>query len=389
MSRFIQRALEKLPKLDSTQVQILLQELVDENDLYESILQSMTTGILVTDEHHRVLFHNKASERFISTIMDPTDKIIWSVLKDQDVANFLKLSLETNTTVPGKDFSLDAPGQNIRTISLAVTPLVKNGSIRGSLITSQDITERKNTQARLRRAENLAGLTTLAAGVAHEIKNPLGSMGIHIQLIQKSLKKPTEIPLDQINHYLEVINEEINRLNGIVVDFLFAVRPMDTNLLLGHLNPVVKDLMDFLAPELEQAGINLEMDLDPSLSPINLDERFLKQAILNIVKNSLQAMTGGGTLKICTRGKRDEVRLIIQDSGVGIPEENWDKIFEPYFTTKHFGSGLGLTLVFKIIKEHGADIQLTSQVGSGTTMTIIFPLPQGESALLAFKGDHE
>lgn len=387
MSRFIKRALEKLPKLNRTQVQELIREMAKENDLYESLLQSMTLGLMVTDSQHRILIHNKAAERFLPLLPDPVDRILWTAIADQDVAQFLKATMEGLETVSGKEFALAAPGQTVRTLLVGVTPLVKDGRIKGSLISLQDISERKNAQARLRRAETLASLTTLAAGVAHEIKNPLGSMGIHIQLIQKTLNRGGDIPVEQITRDLAVINEEINRLNGIVVDFLFAVRPMDTNLSPGSLGQMIQSLMDFLAPELAQAGITLVLDLDRGKDSIAMDERYLKQAVLNMVKNSIHAMPEGGTLTVRTKTGKEDVRMIIQDSGEGIPEENLEKVFEPYFTTKSFGSGLGLTLVFKIIKEHGGDIQIASQVGVGTTITVIFPLPRREPALLAFEGD--
>lgn len=386
MSRFLQRAMEMLPRLDRTQIRDLLREVAAEKDLYESLLQSMTTGVILTDGDHRIQLLNKAAERLVA--LDPNwyEQQVWEGVLDKDMAQFLQSTLEGQEKVPGREFAFDLPGGQVRTVLLGVTPLVKQGRIRGSLITLQDISEAKAAQARLRRAESLASLTTLAAGVAHEIKNPLGSMGIHIQLIKRSLDNP-KFSLDQVRKDLEVIDEEISRLNGIVVDFLFAVRPMDTNLVHGSLGKVVKDLMEFLDAELQQARVDLVLDLTDQSDVICLDERFLKQALLNMVKNSLHAMEGGGTLTVRVQATKDDVRLIVQDTGEGIPEENLEKIFEPYFTTKSFGSGLGLTLVYKIVKEHGADIQISSQVGVGTTMTIVFPLPRKEPVLLAFEGE--
>ncbi|NNM67983.1 MAG: hypothetical protein HKM06_08245 [Spirochaetales bacterium] len=249
------------------------------------------------------------------------------------------------------------------------------------------MTERKNRESRLRRAESLASLTTLAAGVAHEIKNPLGSIGIHIQLIQRSLKNPTPSALDSVRTDLEIINEEISRLNGIVVDFLFAVRPMDTNLVLGSVGKVLVELVSFLSLELEQARIKVRLELDSGDDTVLIDERFLKQAFLNIVKNSLHAMPSGGILTVATKRTPETYDVMITDTGVGISEEHLEKIFEPYFTTKDFGSGLGLTLVYKIIKEHGGEIRVSSKPGSGTTVTIQFPWPQRTPQLLDFKGE--
>ena len=388
MSRFVKKALEKAPRIDKSQLETLLALVVAEHELYEASLHSLPSGFVVLDTSHRILFHNKAAERLVPFVpgSEGSDKPVWTQLRDSDVASFLRQALEDDQTSLTREFVLDATS-GPRILSFDLMPLVLEGRIQGSMLLVQDVTERKNRESRLRRAESLASLTTLAAGVAHEIKNPLGSMGIHIQLIQRALK--AQGPLDQmtLDHDLEVINEEISRLNGIVVDFLFAVRPMDTTLILGSLNKTVADLTEFLGPELEQSGIRVSLDLEKGDDTVLMDERFLKQALLNLVKNSMHAMAEGGRLTFCTRRTSDGLTLRLVDTGSGIPDEVLEKIFEPYFTTKDFGSGLGLTLVYKIVKEHGAEIQVNSKVGQGTTVTISFPPSHRTPALLDFKGD--
>jgi len=386
VSRFVKKALEKAPRIDKTQLEALLALVVSEHELYEASLHSLPSGFVVLDPTHRVLFHNKAAERLVPFVsgFEGSDKPVWTQLRDSDVADFLRKALETDQTSLTREFVLDA-ASGPRILSFGLMPLVNEGHIQGSMLLVQDVTERKSRESRLRRAESLASLTTLAAGVAHEIKNPLGSMGIHIQLIQRSLKVGKPLDEATLGHDLEVINEEINRLNGIVVDFLFAVRPMDTTLVLGSLNKVVADLVEFLEPELVQAGITFELDLEKRDDSVLIDERFLKQALLNLVKNSMHATTEGGKLTFRTRRKGDSVTFCLIDTGSGIPEDVLEKIFEPYFTTKDFGSGLGLTLVYKIVKEHGADIQVSSKVGTGTTVTIAFPPPHRTPALLDYK----
>jgi two-component system, sporulation sensor kinase E len=385
MSRFVKKALEKAPRIDKTQLESLLALVVAEHELYEASLHSLPSGILVLDTAHRILFHNKAAERLVPFVpgFEGSDKPAWTQLRDADVADFLRRALETDQTSLNREFVLDAPG-GPRVLAFGLMPLVLEGRIQGSMLQVADVTERKSRESRLRRAESLASLTTLAAGVAHEIKNPLGSMGIHIQLIQRALKAGKPLDESTLGRDLEVINEEINRLNGIVVDFLFAVRPMDTTLILGSLNKVVAEMVDFLEPELAQAGIRPELQLEKKDDTVLLDERFLKQALLNLVKNSMHAMEGGGKLTFRTKTTADGVTFQLIDTGAGIPEDVLEKIFEPYFTTKDFGSGLGLTLVYKIVKEHGADIQVQSKVGQGTTITIAFPPAQRTPALLGY-----
>lgn len=389
MSRFIQKALEKVPRLEKNQLAQLLKDVVDEHELLESSLNSLPYGLVILDTENRLLFHNKAAERLIPMNVpgsESTDRPFWQFLRDPDITAFLRKSLENHETSAVREFALESfAGAHI--VQFNLMPLVSSNRISGTIILVQDVTERKSRESRLRRAESLASLTTLAAGVAHEIKNPLGSIGIHIQLIQRALKNvKTAVPAS-VGHDLAIINEEIDRLNAIVVDFLFAVRPMDTTLVLGSLNKVVAETTEFLGPELAQNQIVLEQHLDSRDENVLVDERFLKQAILNIVKNSMHAMEGGGKLRVETLAGKESVDLTIGDSGTGIPEELLEKIFEPYFTTKDSGSGLGLTLVYKIVKEHGADIQVTSKVDSGTSVKIAFPLPNRTTPLLDFKGD--
>jgi signal transduction histidine kinase len=212
-------------------------------------------------------------------------------------------------------------------------------------------------------------------------------MGIHIQLLQRVLTSDKPLTSQTLGHDLEVINEEVSRLNAIVVDFLFAVRHMDTTLVIGSLNKAVSELAQFLEPELAQADISATLDLTSGDDAVLLDDRFLKQALLNLVKNSMQAMPDGGRLELATKRVSGGLQLRLTDTGSGIPEELMQKIFEPYFTTKDFGSGLGLTLVYKIVKEHGAEIQVNSKAHHGTTITILFPFPHKSPALLSFQGE--
>jgi len=265
-------------------------------------------------------------------------------------------------------------------------PLVQQGEIQGTLLHIEDVTDRRSKEARLHRAESLASLTTLAAGVAHEIKNPLGSISIHIQLIQKTMSSPKRLDRKTVRHYLDVVNEEVDRLNRIVVDFLFAVRPMDARLEEADVNKLLEDLLEFVHFELEEAKIELIPRLAEDLPLLEFDEKLLKQALLNIINNAVAAMPKGGTLTVSTERRGEVVLVHVRDTGSGISDENMAKIFEPYFTTKDFGSGLGLTVVYKIVKEHGGEINVKSREGEGTTFTISLPIPIKELRLLGWKG---
>ena len=386
MRKFIQKALEKLEKMDREQIKNLLCHISEENELLEIVLNSMTDGVVVTDNQYRILLFNRSFERMIPLYFNENqDEKIWDIIGDRELAEFFKEKLTNQDNVSDKEFTL-SNGVN-RIVAVSIMPLVKDRHIHGNLIHIEDVTEKKSKEARLRRAENLAALTTLAAGVAHEIKNPLGSIGIHIQLIQKAIGNRKTIETESIKEYITVINEEIDRLNRIVVDFLFAVRPMDTHLEDNDINVVIRELLDFLKYELDEANVKLETSFADQLPRIKIDPKYIKHALLNLIKNALYAMPNGGTLRIETGRREDTVYVKVIDNGVGIPEENIDKIFEPYFTTKDFGTGLGLTLVYKIVKEHQGDISVRSKEGEGTEFTLNFPIPQKEKKLIDYMGE--
>jgi len=383
MSKFMQKALLKLEKVDREQIAALLNQLSQENESLRIVLDSLTDGVLVTDTEGKLSLVNKTADRLLPfNSGDARQRPIWEAVYDEDVAAFFRGAFTNQEKVVDKEFTL-SNGRTI-TLSFSIFPLVRKGRVEGNVVHVENVTDKKIEQARLRRAESLAALTTLTAGVAHEIKNPLQSIGIHIQLIQKLLQGRKSLKRDQIEPYLKVINEEVDRLNRIVVDFLFTVRPMDAHLEKRDLNEIVRDLLDFMRFELEEAQVKGELLLAGNLPPLELDEKFLKQALLNMIQNAVSAMPGGGTLRVETVRQGDEVLLRISDTGVGIPEENMTKIWEPFFTTRDFGSGLGLTLVFKIVREHKGEITVQSRIGEGTTFTVALPVPKEQRTLLDY-----
>jgi PAS domain S-box-containing protein len=387
MRKFVERALHKLSKLDLDQIRNILADLALENERLEVVLDSMNDGVFVVDPDGVLLLNNKAAERLLalhSSVDDATQ--IWDIIDDPHIASFVQKTIREQESVRDREFTIDTSGV-VRVLSMSVLPLVQNGKIEGTLLHIEDVSEKRAREARLRRAESLASLTTLAAGVAHEIKNPLGSIGIHLQLVNKVLQRSEAPESDDLREYLDVIAEEVDRLNSIVVDFLFAVRPMDIELQDSDLNERVNEMVDFVRYELREADISLVLDLDEHLPPLRLDEKYFKQVLINLIKNSIHAMPDGGELRISTQQRGDEVILRLSDTGVGMSDEVIHKIFEPYFTTKDTGSGIGLTLVYKIVREHMGDIAVMSEQGKGSTFTVTLPVPQREQHLIGWSGE--
>jgi PAS domain S-box-containing protein len=382
MIEFFSRALRKLDKLNAEQRRELLISAVGEIGLYKNVLDSIDMGILVCDEANNLIMVNKYAQRLIP--MNYIEGVkLRSAITDEWIVEAFRDIINNRERVTDKEIDVQHQGRN-RLLSVNVVPLVQERRVTGTLIYIEDITEKRKGEARLRRAENLASLTTLAAGVAHEIKNPLGSISIHLQLLQKTLAKKLKNSDKTTDKYFNVLKEEVDRLNRIVIDFLFAVRPMNLELRDGDLNRLISQIMEFVRFEMEQLNINCFLELDENIPKIMIDERYMKQAVLNLIKNAQSAMPNGGNFTISTHFSDNEIKISVHDTGTGISKENFSKIFEPYFTTKDTGTGLGLTQVYKIIREHNGEIAVDSILNKGTEFKICLPVPQKETRLIGF-----
>ena len=390
MTGFYRRALSKLRKFTEEQCRELVVSAAGEISRLENVLDSLPSGILVCDEKHFLVLANKSARRLLPfsrlPARQPESGLLWELITEEHIADFFRRTLQSGDKVLEQEINIKTQGvaqSANRLLSVSVLPLVEMRRITGSLVRIEDITEKRNKEIRLHRAENLASLTNLAAGVAHEIKNPLGAISIHLQLMRKSLVKGIGID-SLIDNYFNILNEEVDRLNRIVVDFLFAVRPMMLELREADINHLVADIAEFTRAELEQNGIRLFVEPEENLPPVLIDERRMKQVFFNLVKNAQDAMPSGGLLTIATLRSGSEVLINVCDTGIGMSDENLRKIFEPYYTTKENGTGLGLTLVYKIIKEHRGEISVDSREGEGSEFVISLPVSRKELRLIEY-----
>jgi PAS domain S-box-containing protein len=387
-SGFIQKVFKKIDKLDSAKIKKIMEELSTEKELYQLVFDSLIEGAIVTNRNNEVILANKTVEDFIKL---PTDRIysrnIESLGFDPEIKEMLDEALGTNEKVVDREINL---GRTDQTIIVSVLPLLSSGKIEGHVIIFVDITEKKIREMQLRQAESLAALTTLSAGVAHEIKNPLTSIDIHIQLLKKEITELDGEKTKNMKNLLVIVKEEIDRLNSIVQDFLFAVRPMSMSLSMEDVNEIVREMAQFLQYELEEADIEVGLELDKDLPKVVVDPKYLKQALLNVIKNSIQAIHENGNIRIKTEQTSvGDVAVHVTDNGEGIPETRIGKIYEPYYTTRKFGTGLGLVIVYKIIKELGGDIKVRSKEGVGSTFSIILPVLEKKKKLLTYEDKDE
>ncbi|MFJ5715263.1 PAS domain S-box protein [Neobacillus sp. NPDC093127] len=230
-----------------------------------------------------------------------------------------------------------------------------------------DITERKKTEEVLHRQDKLAAVGQLAAGVAHEIRNPLTSMKGYTEFLQLDENDPER------QEFLNIILDEIERVNTIVEDFMVLAKPKAVELEEKNVIPVIKNVVSLLEFEARKKNVRLSFDCDHEIIQIECDENRLKQVFLNFIKNGIEAMPNGGDLHVKTFIHDNKVQISIQDSGVGIPKEKLQKLGEPFFTTKKNGNGLGLMVSFKIIESHNGKVFVESEPNKGTTFNILLP----------------
>ncbi|MFA7189559.1 MAG: ATP-binding protein [Sphaerochaetaceae bacterium] len=400
MDKFLKKASEKLSLLDPSQTQKLFADMLEATDLKDSILDSFSDGIILINEKQIIYYQNKSVSSLISVNYSKKYRFrtLQSQIVDTDITDFLSSfwTCKDKKSTCSKEFTYQN-GENVRIIQIQV---FRNFTVfhghKCDMIRISDITAHRIEENRLKRSESLAQMTTMAAGVAHEIKNPLGSISLYLQLLRREYKKHDSLTGAQAEKYLSVISEEIDRLNSIVVDFLFAVRPLTVNLAKEDINSLVSDIAAFVHPELDQYKMKLELKLEPGLPKLEIDSSLFRQAALNMIKNSIQAIQARypsdlskGILQIETKLSNDNVDVVFSDNGCGIPENLISKVFEPYYTTKDTGTGLGLTVLFKIVKEHHGDLNVISKVNEGTAFIISFPVPRDERMRLPSKTSGE
>ena len=387
-SGFIQKVLQKIEKLDRSKIRNIMVELHMEKELYKLVFDSMIEGVIVTNKDRKVILINQAMEHFISV---SASRIHFRELEecnfDPEIKGVLEMAIAENQKILDHEVHLH---RTDKTYTLSVLPLLSDSETIGHVIIMVDITEKKMREFQLRQAESLAALTTLSAGVAHEIKNPLASIDIHIQLMNREIQKFDQEKVKNMKNLIAIVKEEIDRLNSIVQDFLFAVRPMNMNLSPENINDILQELVHFLKYELEEADIRIVLELDEDLPTVMVDVKYIKQAFINIIKNSIEAIHDSGEIHIKTEEETGgDVVVHIEDTGEGIPESIMGKIFEPYFTTRKSGTGLGLVIVYKIIKELGGDIKINSREGEGTSFSVKLPVHEKKKRLLTYEESDE
>lgn len=379
MSRFTEKALSKISKLSPEEIARILDSKTNELALRTEILDSVETGYVLADKKGSVLYMNNVLYGLADCFRtkNTNSLTVERLFRDKELVKFIKGVLKTGSE---DEYEYVFEKGMYGKADIRVYWIRPSQSDR-YLFCFQDVTVFRKIREEYLKNESLAAMTTMAAGIAHEIKNPLASISIYLQILQRKLGENGMLTEEEASKSLQVISDEIERLNSITVDFLFAVKPMNVKPVLADVNTVVMKAVDVAKPEAAQQNIKLSTDTATSLPNVEIDPNLIEQSILNLIRNAVQAIfpeSAEKEIKVSTRLEGDTVKISVSDTGCGMTDEQMSKIFEPYYTTKAGGTGLGLTNIFKIMKLHNGSITVSSEYGKGSEFTLNLPVPRSQ-----------
>lgn len=372
----LERVLGRLDTLDSVNLANLVQRLARERRLFEDIFNTLQEGVLVIRGDGEIEYANDAAHRLMG--LDEDDELagqtLWRLVPG--LRPSLGAALDDGALpVVSREFELTYPEpRTVRLHLMPFAPAARGDQRRFAVILSDVTREKATTEARIE-SERTSSILFLAAGVAHELGNPLNSLNIHLQLLERKLRKlkAPKAEVDPLSESIEICRGEVRRLDGIINHFLEAIRPRVPDLAETHLLEVLDEVLRFQQGELKDRGITVDGEMGAELPVVMADRNQLKQVFFNVVKNAVEAMQRGGRLHLVTRADDDHVYMMFGDTGEGIRQEDMLRLFEPYHTTKPTGHGLGLMIVQRIMREHGGQIGIESKEGKGTIVTLQFP----------------
>ena len=352
MKSFFDGVRRHIGNMDAERLREQYRRLSDEVSSLDTLFSTIAQGIIVLDECGEVAKSNPAAQELLG-------------MKPEDALPMLAV-----TRGKSSKREIDVTYPESRRLEIQAVPMGD-----GTLVCIRDVTaERERTEEELRIGATRA-VRDLAAGVAHEIGNPLNALSLNLQLLKRSDGEKPEID--------ECIRQ-VERLSGIIHGFLQALRPSKPNLVRGSMADPIKGCLRTVKPQLEERRVSVTLNLPGTLPPVALDPAQMEQVFFNLVKNALEAVRDGGSIDIALSSDDNDVVTTVRDDGQGMSPEQVAHLFEPYRTSKERGTGLGLMISARIVRDHGGSISVESEPGKGTTFTI--RLPRIERRIRALKG---
>ncbi len=359
----------------------------DQNrELYANVIDSVGDGVVVLDEEGRLILINPAAEELIGVSRRQASGLHFSALfKGQELLTEMVVkTTESGMTISDHENIVLRKGSHLVPVSATTNPLLlASGERIGTILLLRDLTNIRELEEAIRQADRLSSLGALAAGLAHEIKNPLGGIKGAAQLLEMELAAGSEQ-----REYIRVVLKEVQRVNRIVEELLELAAPRRLTLSKVNLHKVLGDIIILQKGATEGRRVAFQQQFDPSIPPILADEERLTQLFLNLIKNAVEAVGEDGVVRVSSRVLADyrmtqngerQLRLVaveVADDGPGIRKEHLEHLFTPFYTTKSKGTGLGLAICQKIVAEHRGMIKVESEPGRGTTFTVMLPLIQ-------------
>ncbi|NVM27047.1 MAG: PAS domain S-box protein, partial [Desulfobacterales bacterium] len=341
----------------------------------DTVVENMPIGLLVVDPDGKIASFNQTAEAVLQRsaremlgkrATDVIPKQLWSLIDE----------LEGEKGIIEKEIDCVLEEGKMVPLEVSVSSLEgDNGTLLGDVILFRDLTEVQNLKREIERNQRLASLGRLAAGIAHEIRNPLSSIKGFATYFRERYK---EVPEDEKT--AEIMVQEVERLNRVIGQLLEFARPMKIDRKPTSLHTVIQHSLKMIQRQAQDKSINIYTNLSPEIKNVSVDADRINQVLLNLYLNSIEAMEHGGTLSVELSWDADSKRtkIAVSDTGAGINKEDLVHVFDPYFTTKQSGTGLGLAIVHRVIESHDGEVRVESEPGKGTAVTILLPVSDND-----------
>lgn len=369
---FLERFSERLGELDATNRQAYILRLARDRGFFETVFNAVEEGILVVDRKLRIKYSNRAAREMLALPEDLSRLRVPQLIQGVDWRRILREDENEWVRLARQEVEILYPEP--RFIQFYLVPLPEDATLAAVIL--RDVTESRRKTMNDLESETVKAVSLLAAGVAHEIGNPLNSLYLNLQIIEKSLSGGADdaLPAEETAKMIDACKSEVERLDSIIHGFLTAIRPGKPQFAPSDIRELVIDVLRFMRPEIEARKVEVKCSWSSVLPSVSGDAAQLKQLFYNIIRNAVQAMSNGGELSIFGYADPEFLTVEFADTGCGVSASNLSSIFQAFKTTRSGGNGIGTMIIERICREHGAEFGLVSEPKRGTVFQVRFPL---------------